>query len=42
LLAENRLAASRNADEQVDRVAQQTSIEDLVKAWIAAREALDQ
>jgi hypothetical protein len=42
LLAENRLAASRHADDQVDGVAEETSVEDLVQAWIAAREALDQ
>src|SRR6267378_1403988 len=42
LLAEDRLAASRDADDQVDRILEQAAVEDLVKARIAARQPLDQ
>jgi hypothetical protein len=41
LLAENSLAASGDANDEVDRVAEKASVEDLVKALVFAREALD-
>jgi len=36
LLAQDRLAAARRADDQVDGVAQQPSIEDLIEGLVPA------
>jgi len=42
LLAEDRLTAARYADDQIDRVAKEASVEDLVQTLVAARKSFDQ
>jgi hypothetical protein len=37
LLAQDRFAAARDADDQVDCVAQESPVQDLVEALVAAR-----
>src|ERR1700687_5607673 len=42
LLAEDRLATARHADDQVDRVLENPAVQDLVESVVAARQPLDQ
>src|ERR1700716_497902 len=42
LLAEDRLAAASDADDEVDRVLEQAAVQDLIESRIAARKPLDQ
>jgi hypothetical protein len=42
LLAQYRLAAAGDTDDQVDRVAQQAPVENLVEPLVSARQPLDQ